>query len=103
MNDIISKFLLAGDTFLSEMHLREPGFTCSACGSISMICLSKRLAKRTTADKVIRDKAFNIAKDPKYDGYERGLASIVYKFLDKKTKGTGVTIPANKSFIKFIP
>ena len=46
---------------------------------------SKDLTKRTAADKVLRDKAFNIAKDPKYDGYQRGLASMVYKFLDKKS------------------
>ena len=45
----------------------------------------KDLAKRTASDKVLRDKAFNIAKNPKYDGYQRGLASIVYKFFDKKT------------------
>ena len=44
----------------------------------------KDLTKRTAADKVLRDKAFNIAKDPKYDGYQRGLASMVYKFFDKK-------------------
>ena len=43
-------------------------------------------------DKVLRDKAFNIAKNPKYDGYQRGLASMVYKFLDKKPKGGGVNI-----------
>ena len=45
----------------------------------------KNLTKRTASDKVLRDKAFNIAKSPKYDGYQRGLASIVYKFLDKKS------------------
>ena len=44
----------------------------------------KDLAKRTASDKVLRDKAFNIAKNPKYDGYQRGLASMVYKFFDKK-------------------
>ena len=44
----------------------------------------KDLNRRTATDKVLRDKAFNIAKDPKYDGYERGLASIVYKLFDKK-------------------
>ena len=48
----------------------------------------KDLAKRTAADKFLRDKAFNIAKDSKYDGYQRGLASMVYKFLDKKTAGS---------------
>ena len=61
------------------------------------------LKKITAANKVLRDKAFNIAKDPKYDGYQRGLASMVYKFFDKKTKDSGVTTLANKSAIKFIP
>ena len=45
----------------------------------------KDLARRTVSDKVLRDKAFNIAKDPKYDGYQRGLASMVYKFFDEKS------------------
>ena len=62
----------------------------------------KDLKKRTAADKVLRDKAFNIAKDSKYDGYQRGLASMIYNFFDKKTKGSGVTL-ANKSVIKSIP
>ena len=44
----------------------------------------KDLAKRTVSDKFLRDKAFNIAKNPKYDGYKRRLASMVYKFFDKK-------------------
>ena len=52
----------------------------------------KDLARRTASDKVLRDKAFNIAKNPKYDGYQRGLASMVYKFFDKKSKGSGVNI-----------
>ena len=51
----------------------------------------KDLKRRTAAD-VLRDKAFNIVKNPKYDGYQRGLASMVYKFFDKKTKGSGVTL-----------
>ena len=50
----------------------------------------KHLKKRTAADKVLRNKAFNIAKDPKYDGYQRGLASMAYKFFDKKTAGRGI-------------
>ena len=62
----------------------------------------KDLKRRTTADNVLRDKAFNIAKNPKYDGYQRGLASMVYKFFDKKTKGSGVTL-ASKSAIQSIP
>ena len=59
---------------------------------------SKDLAKRTQSDKVLRDKAFKIASDPKYDGYQRGLASMVYKFFDKKSKGSGISASlANKS------
>ena len=50
----------------------------------------KDLARRTPSDKVLKDKAFNIAKNPKYDGYERGLAFMAYKFFDKKSKGGGV-------------
>ena len=46
---------------------------------------SKDLVKRTQSDKVLRDKAFKIASDPKYDGYQKGLASMVYKFFDKKS------------------
>ena len=53
----------------------------------------KDLKRRTFSDKVLKDKAFNIAKNPKYDGYQRGLASMVYKFFDKKSKGSGVNIP----------
>ena len=48
-------------------------------------------ARRTASDKFLRDKAFNIAKNPKYR-YQRGLASMVYKFFDKKSKGSGVNI-----------
>ena len=50
---------------------------------------SKDLVKRTQSDKVLKDKAFAIANSPKYDGYQRGLASMVYKFFDKKSKGAG--------------
>ena len=56
----------------------------------------KKLAKRTASDKVLRDKAFNIAKNPKYDEYQRGLASMVYKFFDKKSSGSGFGIKQNK-------
>ena len=44
----------------------------------------KDLAKRTQSDKVLTDKAFEIADNPKYIGYQRGLASIVYTFFDNK-------------------
>ena len=50
----------------------------------------KDLAKRTAADKFLRDKAINIAKDPKYDGYQRGLATMVYNFFYKKTAGSSI-------------
>ena len=57
---------------------------------------SKYLIKRTQSDKVLKDKAFKIAINPKYDGYQKGLASMVYKFFDKKSalldksKGSGI-------------
>ena len=51
--------------------------------------------RRTQSDNVLRDKAFKIASDPKYDGYQRGLASTVYKFFDKKSKGNGITNESN--------
>ena len=50
----------------------------------------KDSAKRTESDKALRDKAFKIASNPRCDGYERELASIVYKFFDNKSAGTGV-------------
>ena len=50
---------------------------------------SKYLVKRTQSDKVLKDKAFKTASNPKYDGYERGLASIVYK--NQKSKGSGIS------------
>ena len=50
----------------------------------------KDLAKRTAADKVLRDKAFNIVRDSKYNGHQRGLASMVYNFFDEKTAGHGI-------------
>ena len=122
MNNIINKFLLAGDKFMPAMHLRQPQFTSSACGpftkhkqriqkfketrdsnyiyknELDKTCFahdaaysdSKDLTKRTVADKILRNREFNIAKDQKYDGYQRGLASMVYKFFDKKSEGSGI-------------
>ena len=127
MNEIVNKFLLAGDKFMSEMHLKQPSFTCSACGpftknkeriekvmqtrnidfiyrnELGKACFQhdmaygkpKDLAKRTQSDKVVRDKAFKIASDPKYDGYQRGLSSMVYKFFDKTSSGSGVAAERN--------
>ena len=50
----------------------------------------KYLARRTDSDKVLRDKAFNITKNPKNDGYQSVLAFVVYKFFDRKSKGSSV-------------
>ena len=123
MNEIINTFLIVGDKFMPEMHLRQPGFTYSTCGlftknkkriekfmqsgntdfiyknELDKACFqddmaygkSKDLVKRTRSDNVLRDKAFKIASNPKCDGYQRGLASMVYKFFDKKSKGSGIT------------
>ena len=121
MNKIVNKFLLAGDKFMPEMHLRQPGFTYSARGpftknkeriqkfeetgdtsyiyknELDKACFQNEMAygdfkdlkRRTASDKILRDEAFNIAKNPKYDGYQRGLASMVYRFFDKKSAGSG--------------
>ena len=53
----------------------------------------KDLKRRTDSDKILRDKVFNIAKNPKYHGYQRGIASMVYKFFDKKSTGSVINIP----------
>ena len=112
---------MTGDKFMPEMHLIQTEFTHSACGpftknkeriqkELDKACFQhdiaygdfKDLKRRTAADKFLRDKAFNIAKHPKYHGYQRGLASMVYTFFDKKTKGSGGTL-ANKSAVKSMP
>ena len=43
--------------------------------------------------KLLKDKAFKIASNPNYDGYQRGLASMVYTFFDKKSEGSGINEP----------
>ena len=50
----------------------------------------KDLARRTASDKVVRYRAFNIAKNPKYDGYQRIFFSKVYRFFNKTTSGSGI-------------
>ena len=122
MNNIINKFLLAGDKFMPEMHLRQPQFVYSACGSftrhkerikqfkravdtrniyrneLDKACFQydsayadhKDLINRTKSDKGLRDKAYNIASNPEYDGYKRGLASMVSNFFDKTSTGSGI-------------
>ena len=56
----------------------------------------KDLKRRTQSDKVLKDKAFEIASNSKYDGYQRGLASMLYKFFDKKSKGSGIKMSCVK-------
>ena len=94
----IQKFKETGDTnYIYKNELDKACFAHDAAYSDS-----KDLVKRTTADKILKNKAFNIAKDPKYDGYQRGLASMVYKFFDSKSEGSGAKhvntklIPQNK-------
>ena len=129
MNNIINKFLSAGDKCMSEMHLRQPQFVYSACGpftrhkerikefkctgdtrllyknELDKACFKhdaayakyKDVENRLMSDQKLRNSAYDIASNPKYDGYQRGLASMVHKFfdskialLDKKTmSGTG--------------
>ena len=111
MNNIINKLLLAGDKFLPEMHLSQPQFVYSACGPFTRHKerikefkrtgdtrllyrneLDKDAENRLISDQKLRNSAYDIANNPKYDGYHRGLAGMVYKFfnskvapLDKKT------------------
>ena len=122
MNNVINKFLLAGDKFMPEMHLRQPQFVYSSSGpftrhkerikefkrtgdtcyihrnELDKACFQhdsayadhKDLINRTKSDKVLRDKAYDIASKPEYDGDQRGLVSILYKFFDKKSTGSGI-------------
>ena len=94
----IQKFKPTGDSrYIYKIELDK------ACFHHDMPCEDfKDLKRRTVADKVLRDKAFNIGKNSKYDWPQRGLAYMVHKFFDKNTKGSGVTL-ANKSAIKSIP
>ena len=52
--------------------------------------------KKKNSDKVLRDKAFNVANTPKYDEYQRGIASMVYNFFDRKSEGGGLIIKLNE-------
>ena len=81
MNNIINKFLLTGDKFMPEMHLRQPFKTFTLqCLWTSYKKDTRDLVRGTQSDKVLRDKEFKIASDPKYDGYQRGLAYMFYIF-----------------------
>ena len=82
----IQKFKLTGySRYIYQNELDKACFQCGmAYGDF------EDLTRRTALDKILRDKAFNIAKNPKFDGYQRKLASLVYKFFDKKTSGSGI-------------
>ena len=56
---------------------------------------SKDITKKTESDKFLSVKAFKIASDPKYDGYQRALASMVYKVFDTKSSGRDVDTEPN--------
>ena len=116
MNVIVNMLLLAEDKFMLEMHLRQPGFTYSACwlfaknkerikkiketghsryfyqNKLDKACFKHKIAyadfkdlnRRTAADRVLRGKAFNIAKNLKFNEYQCALASVVYNSFDKK-------------------
>ena len=116
MNNIINKYLLAGDKFMPEMHLRQPQFVYSARGPFTRhkerikefkrtgnTCLLYRneldkacfkhdaayakykdVENRLISDQKLRNSAYDIASNPKHDGYQRGLASMVYTFFDSK-------------------
>ena len=107
---------------MPEMHLRQPGFTYSACvpftrnkqriqkvmqtgdtkyiykNELDKACFQhdmaygkyKGLKRRSQSDQVLKHKTFEIANNPKYDGYQRGLVSVVYQFFDNKSKGTRI-------------
>ena len=123
MNKIGNKFLLVGYKFMTELRLRQPGFTYSACGSftkhrekiqkfrqtgnlkhlyrneIVKACFDhdaaytdhKGLGKRTISVKILKNRAYEIAINPKYDGFQRGLGSMIYTFFYKKT-GVGASV-----------
>ena len=112
MIKVVNKFLLAGNKFMPEMHLRQPGFKlwtiywkqrikkfketrdsrCIYQNELDKASFQhdmvygnfKDLPRRTTSDKVVHDKAFNIDENLKYDGYQIGLASVIYNCFDKR-------------------
>ena len=78
----MNKFLLAGYKFMPEIHSKQPGSTYSTCGPF-------------IKNKERNNKAFEIACDTKYDDFQRGLASMVYMFFDKKSSGAAIKAKPN--------
>ena len=117
MNKIVTKFLLVGSKSMSRLHFRHPGFTYSFCGPFTKCCEriqkfrqtgkneldkayfahdavysdSKDLAKRIVSEKILKDRAYEITKNHTNDGYQRGLASMINTFFDKKAV-SGVSV-----------
>ena len=86
---MIKKFRETDD--LKHIYKDELGKACFSHDCFSLVYSDrKHLPERTISDKILKDRAFKIAKNIKYDGYQKRLASMVYKFFDKKT-GSGTT------------
>ena len=82
----IKKFKQTGDTcYIYRDELDKACFQHD-----SAYADHKDLINKTKSDKVLKDKAYDIASNREYDGYQRGLASMVYKFFDKKSMGSGI-------------
>ena len=101
-------------TRFNKLYLRQPRFTCNACRHLlnsvkgglkhiyrieldktsfahdSAYSDSKDLAKRTVSDKILKGRAYEVAINRKYDGYQRALATIVYKFANEKRGSTAI-------------
>ena len=96
MNKVVDKFFKIGDKFMPEMHLKQPGFTYSACDQLTrnkqriqrfMETEDTKYIYRNELDKACFQNDMALSK---YDRYQRGLTSMVYKFFDKKSKGAGI-------------
>ena len=90
----IEKFMQTGNTDFSYKNELD-----KSCFQDDMAYgRSKDLAKRTQSDKILKNKAFKIGRNPKYDGYKKRLASMVYRVFDKMSSESGVAASlANKS------
>ena len=129
---IVKRFLLAGNTFTPEMHLKKPGFiynpwepytknkegiqkfkgTCHSTyiyqNELHKACFQGDMAygrfkgfpRRTVSDKLLRDKVFNLAKNPTYVGYQHELASMIYKFFDKRSSGDAMYTVTELSYAR---
>ena len=89
----IQKFKETGDTsYIYKNELDKTCFQHSMAYCVATLKIQREDQLLIASDKVLRDKAFDVAKTPKYDEYQRRLASMVYKFFDKKSKGSAFNI-----------